>query len=265
VNALSGNRLAVRLAAALSVAALVGISVTAQAQSARVEPEASRLLKASTDFVAAQQQFSVDTRVSLEAVLFSGQKVEFNHTGRQSIQRPNKLRSERTGDLVEQLFIYDGQSVTLYNPGDKTYAAVAAPASLEDMLDFARTTLNIVAPAGDLVYRNAYQILLEDVVSGFVVGKGIIEGAVCYHLAFRGTATDWQIWVQEGPQPLPRKLVITSRDVFNSPQFAVTITKWDLQPQFNDQTFAFAPPRDAKKIDFLPQPRPASGVGDAVR
>jgi hypothetical protein len=66
-----------------------------------------------------------------------------------SRQRPNKLRAERTGDLVNQVFVYDGKSLTLYNPQDKVQ--VAAPDTLEGMLDFARTKLDIVAPASDLL------------------------------------------------------------------------------------------------------------------
>ena len=181
------------------------------------------------DFLASQKQFSVETRSSLEVVLVSGQKIQFDHTARQSVQRPNKLRAERTGDLVDQVFYYDGKSLTLHNPSEKYYATVAAPGTLEEMLDFARSTLDIVAPAGDLVYKNAYEILMTDVTSGFVVGKGVVEGVRCDHLAFRAPHVDWQIWIQEGSQPLPRKLVITTRDVVNAP--AVLGRRDEVEPQ----------------------------------
>ena len=246
-----------RLTAALSqcctIVAVAGFSLAAQAQPAGIAPEAQRLLKASTGFLASQQQFSVDTRNTLEVVLKSGQKIEFNHTARQSVRRPNKLRAERTGDLVNQVFIYDGKSLTLHNPRDKAYAQVAAPDTLEGMLDFARTKLDIVAPAGDMIYKNAYEILMDGVTDGFVVGKAVIEGVRCDHLAFRAPHVDWQVWIQEGAQPLPRKLVITTRDLDNAPQFAVTVTQWNLKPAFGAQTFAFSPPAGAKKVDFLPR------------
>ena len=242
-------------ALALAAAALVSAAALPQpllAQPAGIDPAATKLLKAATDFLASRQRFSVETRNSLEVVLASGQKIEFNHTARQSVQRPNKLRAERTGDLVNQVFYYDGKSLTLSNPGDKVYATVAAPGTLEAMLDFARETLDIVAPAGDLVYRDAYEILMTDVSQGFVVGKAVIEGVRCEHLAFRAPHVDWQIWIQEGKQPLVRKLVITTRDLVNAPQFSVVATKWDLKPQFNDKTFSFAPTPGSKKVDFLP-------------
>jgi hypothetical protein len=234
-----------------TLVALAGFALAVQAQPAGIAPEAQQLLKASTDFLASQKQFSAETRNTLEVVLTSGQKIEFNHTARVSAQRPNKLRAERTGDLVNQVFFYDGKSLTLHNPQDKAYAQVAAPDTLEAMLEFARTKLDIVAPAGDLLNKNAYDILMDGVTDGFVVGKAVIEGARCDHLAFRAPHVDLQVWIQEGAQPLPRKLVITTRDLPNAPQFAVTMTQWNLKPTFGAQTFTFTPPAGAKKIDFL--------------
>ena len=236
-----------------ALATLAGLALAAQAQPAGIAPEAQRLLKASTDFLASQQQFSADTRNTLEVVLKSGQKIEFNHQARMSAQRPNKLRAERTGDLVDQVFVYDGKTLTLHNPQAKAYAQVAAPDTLEGMLEFARTKLDIVAPAGDLLNKNAYDILMDGVTDGFVVGKAVIEGVRCDHLAFRAPHVDLQMWIQEGAQPLPRKMVITTRDLDNAPQYAVTMTKWNLQPKFNAQTFSFTPPAGAKKVDFLPR------------
>jgi hypothetical protein len=237
----------------VAIAIVASLPVVAQAQPAAIAPEASQILKASTDFLASQQRFSADTRNTLEIALKSGQKIEFNSTARQSVQRPNRLRAERTGDLVEQVFVYDGQSLTLYNPHDKVYAQVAAPGTLEEMLDFARTRLDIIAPAGDLVYTNAYDILMDGVTEGIVVGKAVIEGVRCDHLAFRAQDIDWQIWIQEGDQPLPRKLVITTLDLPNAPQFGITVTQWNLNPTFDAQTFSFTPQAGVKQIDFLPR------------
>lgn len=246
------KRLAAILARCCTLVVIGGVSLAVQAQPGGIG-EAQRLLKASTDFLASQKQFSAETRNTLEIVLKSGQKIEFNHKARLSAQRPNKLRAERTGDLVDQVFVYDGKSLTLHNPKEKVYAQVAAPDTLEAMLEFARTKLDIVAPAGDLLNRNAYDILMDGVTEGFVVGKAVIEGAMCDHLAFRAPHVDLQVWIQQGAQPLPRKLVITTRDLVNAPQFAVTVTKWNLKPVFGAKDFTFTAPPGATKIDFLPR------------
>ena len=56
---------------------------------------------------------------------------------------------------------------------------MAAPGTLEGMLDFARDKLDIVAPAGDLLYQNAYDVLMQDVTAAFVVGQSVVEGVRC--------------------------------------------------------------------------------------
>lgn len=247
-----------RVAVALVLLHAAGMPQTALAQPAEVSPRAAELLKASTDFLAGQQQFSLDTESSIEVVLASGQKIQFDHTARVSVERPNKLRAERTGDLVDQVFYYDGESLTLHNPVGNYYAKIAAPGTLEEMLDFAREKLDIVAPASDLLYRNAYDILMQDVTSGFVVGKGVVDGARCDHLAFRAPHVDWQIWIEEGDRPLVRKLVITTRDKLNAPQYTVVAKNWNLEPKFSAATFRFTPPKCPHEVQFVP--RGADGV-----
>jgi hypothetical protein len=240
-------------AAAVALLLAAALPQAALSQPTGVAPAAQQLLKASTDFLARQQRFSLDTESSIEVVLASGQKIQFDHTARASVERPNKLRAERTGDLVDQVFYYDGKSLTLHNPDGNYYATVAAPGTLEEMLDFAREKLDVVAPAGDLLYKNAYDILMQDVTSGFVVGKGVVDGVRCDHLAFRAPHVDWQIWIEEGGRPLMRKLVITTRDKLNAPQFTVVTKSWNLKPKFTARTFSFTPPRSVQKVEFVLQ------------
>ena len=46
--------------------------------------------------------------------------------------------------------------------------------------------------------------------------------------------------------------MITSKKMPQSPEFIAVITKWDTAPKITDAMFAFAPPKGAQKIDFLP-------------
>lgn len=239
---------AARLAVALlSIGAL---PAAALAQPAGIDPQATAILKRSLDYLAGLKAFSVDTTSTIEMVLTSGQKIQFDNAAVASVQRPDKLVARRKGDLVNQSFYYDGKNLSLYNPDQKVYATVAAPNTLEAMIDFARDSLDIIVPAGDLLYRNALELLTADVQSGFVVGKGVVGGVRCDHLAFRNADVDWQIWIQEGAKPLPRKYVITSTQVAGAPQFAV-LASWNTAPKFADGTFVFAPAKGAQRIDFL--------------
>jgi hypothetical protein len=224
----------------------------ALADSGGIDSRAETLLKRSTDYLAEQSEFTVEAQSTLEVVLTSGQKIQFDHVATLSIRRPDKLLAERHGELVEQIFYYNGKTLTLHNPSSQHYATLPAPDSIEKMLDFARDTLDVVAPAGDLLYRNAFEILTQEVTEGFIVGKSIVNGVRCDHLAFRAPNVDWQIWIQEGSSPLPCKFVITATDVLGAPQFSVSTADWNLAPDLSDLRFEFVPGSGAKKIEFLP-------------
>ena len=246
------------LAASLLLALAALAPVQGWAQDAGVDPEARRLLQRMTNYVASLGKFGLDTANTLEVVLVSGQKIQFTSAARTSVQRPDKLRSERIGDVVSQYFYFDGRGLTLFNPDDGYYATVPAPATIDAMVDFARDSLDIVAPAGDLITLDAYERQMSGTVSGFVVGKSVVGGVRCDHLAFRGADFDWQIWIEDGDRPLPRKYVITSLDVPGAPQFEVLMSNWNTAPDFAAKHFEFSPPAGAKRIEFLP----AGAAGD---
>jgi hypothetical protein len=208
-------------------------------------------LRHSLNYLAGMEAFSLAAHSSLEVVLLSGQKIQFDNSSRLTVQRPNKLHAERLGDLVAQEFLYDGESLTLHQVDAGLYASVPAPGTLEEMLDFARDYLDIVAPAGDLIYSDAFELLMEGVHTAFTVGEADVAGVPCDHLAFSAPGTDFQIWIQQGDRPLPRKLIITSRDVVNAPQFSVLIDAWDQTPDLDEDLFHFEPPEDAMVIDFM--------------
>ena len=221
------------------------------AESHNIEPAAKSLFKEMSHFLASKKQFSVHTDNSMEVVYLTGQKIQYNYAVKLLLSRPNKLRAERLGEDLDQVFYYDGKSLSLHSPVENYFATMAAPATVEEMLDFARESLDIVAPAGDLVYSNSYELLMEDVISGFVVGKSTISGVRCTHLAFRNNDVDWQIWIQDGEQPIPRKMVITTTDVLDAPQFTVEMSQWDFAPNVDNKNFVFSPSDDMHQIEFI--------------
>jgi hypothetical protein len=229
----------------------VGMPVAAYAQAASVDPEALKLLRRMTDYMAALPQFSFDTHDTLEAVLKTGQKLDFDFSAKVAVQRPNRLRAERHNDIVNQKFFYDGKTLTLYNPDEKFYATEAVPATLEQALDFARTTLDVAAPASDLLYQDAFARLTQDVTGALVVGQAAIGGVRCTQLAFTGPQVDWQVWIAEGDKPLPYKYVITTKDVAGLPAYSMVLSNWNLSPAITDSVFEFTPPQGARKINFL--------------
>lgn len=235
----------------LASALIAGVPAYSQGQTPGIEPKADQILRKMSDYLGSLEQFGVSTENSLEAVSRSGQKIQFVNPAVLSIRRPNKLRAARKGDIVDQEFYYDGKSFTLYQKDRNCYATVEAPPTIDEAIDFARESLDVYAPGGDLIYTNPYRILTEDAVSGFYVGRSVVEGVKCHHLAFRGNEVDWQIWIEEGKRPFPRKFIVTSTWMTGAPQFTVSLKNWNLSPKLADELFAFVPPPGAQKVDFV--------------
>ena len=236
---------------ALAILVLAGSPQRNYAQPAGIDPQAEKLLRRMSDYLANRQQFTLKAENTLEAVLTSGQKLQFSSPASASVWRPNRLRADRKGDIVNQEFFFDGKTLTLFNPKENLYATTAAPPTIDAMLDFAREKLDVIAPGAELLYSNAAERMLKETTSGFVVGPSVVGGIKSTHLAFRGAEVDWQIWIEDGDKPLPRKFVLTSKKVAGEPQFTVLIRNWDVAPKLTDQMFTFVPPKGAKKIEFL--------------
>ena len=236
---------------ALATMIMAAGSPVIHAQPKGIDPQAEKLLKRMSEYLEGRQQFTLKAEVSFEVVLTSGQKLQYESPATLAVARPNKLHAHRKGDLANQEFFYDGKTLTLYNPRENLYATTAAPATLDETLDFAREKLDIVAPAADLLYKNAAEKMLKEASSGFVVGPSVVGGVKSTHLAFRGAEVDWQIWIEDGDKPLPRKFILTSTKVTGTPQFTVLIRNWDTSAKLGDQEFKFTPGKGAKKIEFL--------------
>ena len=79
--------------------------------------------------------------------------------------------------------------------------------------------------------------------------QSLVDGVAAEQYAFRQGDVDWQIWIKNGDQALPLKVVIVDRSDPSMPEYAAKL-KWNLAPQFTDQTFAFNAPQGAKPIRF---------------
>ena len=251
-----------KMATTFAIATIVSVTATThvRAQSSDIEPEATRILKRMTDYLGGLQRFSVDVENMVDDVLVSGEKLQNDFSSSAVISRPNKLRARQTGYQLEQELIYDGKTVTIHNHESNYYASAAAPDNIDDMLHFARDTLDIIPPVGDILFTNAFDLLMASVTAGGVAGKAIVGGVQCDQLFFSSPLVDWQIWIADGDQPLPYKYVLTTKDDPVHPQTIVQMSNWNVAPEVNDAMFAFTPPRGAKKTEFIRMDTGPAGI-----
>ena len=228
------------------------VSTEVRAQTPAVDPAATQILKRMNDYLGGLQKFSVHTQNTLEDELDSGHRIDIDVSASVIVSRPNKLSAERKGHLIDQIFYYNGKTLTLYNPSDKVYATEPAPGKIEEMLDFARESLGLTVPVADLVYSNAFPLLMQEVTLAVVVGKAVIGGVKCDHLLFSRPGVDFQVWVADGGQPLPYKYVVTDTGTPARLSITTVMSDWNVKPSVPDTRFTFVPPQGVKQIAFMP-------------
>jgi hypothetical protein len=232
-----------------ATAALVAMLAAATSHGARADDSAS-LLKAMADYTAAQKSITATFDSDIEVITPELQKIQFASSGQLKMTRPDKLRVKRTGGYADVDLVYDGKTVSLYGNNAKAYVQADAPSTIDQLVDAIQAKTGAAMPGIDLLLSNSYDVLTSDVIEGHHIGQGVVDGVECEHLAFRGHDTDWQIWIQTGAQPIPRKYVITSKTIAGAPQYTLRIKDWKTDAIADADAFAFRPPEGATKVSL---------------
>lgn len=237
----------------------------ATAQPARAD-DAKALLKAMSDYLAAQQALSFDYQSSVEVVTPSFEKLQFVSSGTATINRPDKLRVTRKGGFADLDVSYDGKALTVHGKNLDAYAKIEAKGTLDDLFN-QLTEAEIGAPGSDLFSSKAYDLLMQDVTEAKHVASAVVNGVECEYLTFRTPDVDWQIWVEVGANPVPRRYVVTTKHVAQAPQYTLEISNFKTGAEAAKASFSIEIPGDAKEVDLsqmegideLPTPADATG------
>ena len=232
-------------AATLLFALSMFVAPHAQAQ----DDDAKKILKSMSDYVASQKNITATYDSDIEVVTSDLQKIQFTSSGQLQVSRPDKVHATRTGGYTDVEFFFDGKTFTFYGKHLNAFAQSQSAGSIDQLVERLRGEYSVEAPGADLLLSNVYDKLIADVTDAKHIGLGVIDGVECEHLAFRDLDVDWQIWIETGARPIPRKYVITSKAVTGGPQYTLRIKDWKTDATVAD-AFAFKPPAGAKKVEF---------------
>jgi hypothetical protein len=215
------------------------------------ESTALKILKAMTDHVSTQSSLFVRYDSDVEVVTPSLEKIQFSASGEVVLSRPDKFRASRTGGYADVEIVSDGSTVTVHDRDGKQFAQVQATGGFDQLVDRLRSDLMVEIPGADLLLASAFDELTSGVIEGRVIGSGVVEGVECDHLAFRNVDTDWQIWIESGGRPLPRKYVITSKTVATAPQYTLRLRDWKAGEAVAADAFKFTPPSGSNRVEIV--------------
>src|SRR5499433_3330111 len=233
------------------VLAVVAMAAAANISAGRAdEANAKSLLKAMSDYLAAQKALSFDYDSNLELISTQQQKIALANSGKVTLNRPDKLHATRTAGFANVEMVFDGKTLTVLGKNANLYAQVDAPGTIDQLVDVLRERYHRPVPAADLLMADPYKELMPLVTDAKDLGSGVVHGVECDHLAFRTKEADWQIWIAQGARPYPCRYVITSKKVTGWPQYTLDTWGWKTGAEVGSEDFAFKNATSAKKVDM---------------
>ncbi|MEI6335678.1 MAG: DUF2092 domain-containing protein [Methylococcaceae bacterium] len=215
---------------------------------------AKDILKRMAEFLAKTPQFSVNLIDNYDVIQKSGQKIEFGESRKITISRPNGLRvdlEESSGE--KHTVLYDGKDITVFNPSQNVYAQTAKPGGIDEAVMYFLKDLRMRLPLAALLLSRFPAEIESRTQSLDYVEKTVIDGISTHHLAGRTETVDYQVWIAEGAQPLPLRIVLTYKNAEGQPEFRAQFSDWNLAPKVQDAQFTFTPSEGARKIAFQAQ------------
>jgi hypothetical protein len=214
-----------------------------------IDEHAIATLARMADYLKTLDTFRIHSESSKDEIVDTDMKIQKNASGDITVRRPDRLRAHVRGDDQDLEFFYNGQTLTVFSREKNYYASTPAPPTLARTLDATRARHGIEMPLADFIQMASGEDLRQSITRAGYIGTSRIDNVECDHVALRQADVDWQVWIEKGQTPLPRKLVITTKTEPTQPQYIARLT-WDFAPTTDDSLFTFTPPPNAVRIMF---------------
>ena len=224
----------------------------AAAQQAKTAPNPMAVIRQACDYLKSLKQFSFRAEVTDDQVYYEGKKLQYGVAMETFVRRPDRLRVNAEGDLVNKEFFFNGKTITLYDKIAKVYASMEVPPSIEEALDKAHKDFGLRVALTDLASPLLWEHISKRFEHSLYVGMHKVRGVRCHHLAFDRDEVELQIWVDAGDKPLPRKIIFTLKKLEGSPQWTAYLSDWSSSVMLKDSLFNFVVPPGVQKIKFVP-------------
>nr|WP_310525116.1 DUF2092 domain-containing protein [Polymorphobacter sp.] len=214
-----------------------------------VTAEASMALERMGAYLRTLKSFEVAATASTEEVYANGQKLQFLQRTTYTIGGPDKMAIEVRTDQQNRRFYYNGKTLSIVAPNSRMYTQFAVTGTNGELLTKAYDKYGIDFPLQDLFRWGSPTAVAVKPTEGFKVGTAQLGEHATEHFAFRQPGVDWQVWIDTGDKPLPRKMVITNTEDAAQPEY-VAYFNWDMAPKIASDAFEFTPGKDDKLIDL---------------
>lgn len=225
------------------------------------EPDPMTVMHRMCDYLKSLQQFSFRSEVAYDEVYKGGKKLQYGAVMETYVKRPDMLRVNAVGDILDKTFFFNRRTITLYDKDKQVYATMQVPPTIESALDKASNDYGLRVSLTELANPRLWELISSKVETSLYVGMADVRGVPCHHLAFDSANVELQVWIDAGKKPLPLKVVFVEKNVEGEPQWSAYLSDWKIDPHLSDTLFKFTPPQGVQKIKFAPPTQQPAAPG----
>src|SRR5713101_7290250 len=161
-----------------------------------LEPKAIDILKAACARLAAAHSMSFTAVISYENPSRLGPPLIYTVRDDVTLQRPDKLKVITPGDGPASEFYYDGKTMSAFAPTENLIAMASAPSTIDAMLAAAHNDAAIYYPFTDVIVADPYEGLSDGMTTAFYIGQSHVMGGVTTDMV--AVNNNWvfeQLWI----------------------------------------------------------------------
>jgi hypothetical protein len=208
-------------------------------------------LRAASDALSKAQAFSFDTSEMRERVRRNGEKVEERVDRQVVVRRPGRFWGHAKREGHEHTTWYDGKTVTVVAPGEKIFARINVPPTLDETMDQMTGRFDVPLPFADFLYSTPYDSFAPDEAKGGWVRRTDVEGRACDEFSYKLPTADFTLWLAHSDPPLPCRLDITYTQRPSAPKASVTFRNWNLTATVPETKFTAVVPAGFEQIRVI--------------
>jgi hypothetical protein len=222
-------------------------------EAARAEEtdEVLATIRRMSEFLASRPALRYASLVRYDAIQHSGQKFEFGSRRELTFVAPDRVRMEaHHWDGGHQIITFDGKQLAAAAPQQGVYASIDYAGTAGEAFDYVNAEHGVASPLLDLVRRDLPDEIADQVLSARHIGTVTVAGATCDQLAVHAKHLDFQIFIRQGNEPFPVRLVIDYHGEEGRPQFRAQLVDWEVPSELPDPLFQYAPQAGAQRVEF---------------
>jgi len=222
----------------------------AQDTNPNIDPRVAEIVQNMSYFLGSKDEYTFKAEVMFDQLVNSNRKIQYSAEEKVYLKKKGNMTIEYVSDLGGYKLWFDSGQITVLELPTNLYSTATLPATIDQALIALKDKHNFTPALSDFLFINTFRALTQNVISGSYFGTSKVFGVRCDHLAFVEQDIDWQLWVEVGKRKIPRKLVITYKELPGQPQFIAIMRDWVIDKPITGFAFQADIPKVSQKTEM---------------